>query len=181
MTEQRPRRNPGGTHDTPSGAVVWIPERSVSSSRRRNTIVAAVAGIATLLGMIAWWPANGGAVQATSIVLAEDTSFMVAAGVPPAAVDSQRTVEIVPDPVVVRPVMTAALSVVPQPRRAVYEDIQDDHGRRIAIRNEIARCKVASAACSADDVLRMGAELVQIRRRIEQARGVSLTAGKQAP
>jgi hypothetical protein len=126
------RRDPAGTHRTPSGAVIWIPERPDPHTHRRSALLAAFAVAAALAGLIVWWPGRGSAMQDTSTsvaVLASDTSFVAA-------------------------------------RRPSYDTITDDSDRRAALRGEIMRCKEASAGCDVNEVLRMGSELVQLRKRV---------------
>jgi hypothetical protein len=149
----REKRDPGGTHHTPSGPVVWIPERSTSWLYGHHVVVAAAAGVA-LVGMVVWWPSDQTALAGitpsastlTGTMLHSDTLIAVAT----------------------RPAMTGAMLTVRAPRRPSYEDVTNAPDRLAALRSEIARCKDPSAACSVHEVLRMGSELVQIRKRANQ-------------
>jgi hypothetical protein len=134
--------------------VVWIPPRPVPQSSRRRVILGAkVVGGLAVVGLSAW-----GVERSRTPDIAAQSTGEIATVTPPVSPA---------DPAIVAPAGPAANRTNgPTPAKTIsLQRVPNDPDRRATLRNEIARCKNPSASCDVDQVLRMGAELVDLRKR----------------
>jgi hypothetical protein len=139
-------------YQTRSVQVVWIPPRPAQPSRRRAILAAkAVAGAAIVGGGLWGLGLANGPVSDTKTVadVTSDTSHAVTTA--PTA-------------------LATAAPVASTVQPVSYAQVPRDGDRRESLRIEIARCKDPAAACEVDEVLRMGSELMELRRRAGKER-----------